>query len=73
MPSPLPVNVTPAGRGPDSASAGAGAPVVRTVKLNALPTTEVAAEALVMTGASLSVSVCVAPLPRSSQADRMPP
>ena len=53
--------------------AGAGAPLVRTVKLNALPTIEVAAAALVMTGASFSVRVWVAPLPRSSQADMTPP
>ena len=54
-------------------SAGAGAPVVVTVKLNGVPTIEEADAALVMAGATFSVSVSVAPVPRLTQSDRLPP
>jgi hypothetical protein len=57
VPLPLSVNVIPAGRVPDSVSAGLGAPVVLTVKLNGAPTIDVAEFALVMAGAVFSVSV----------------
>ena len=57
VPLPLSVKVIPAGRAPVSVSAGVGAPVVVTVKLNGAPTIEVADAALVMAGATFSVRV----------------
>ena len=42
VPLPLSVKVRPPGRAPDSVRAGAGSPVVETVKLNGAPTIEVA-------------------------------
>ena len=61
MPLPLSVNVRPEGSAPVSVSAAVGVPVVVTVKLNALPTVEVAELALVNAGAwsLVSVKVCV--------------
>ena len=44
---------------PDSVRAGAGSPVVETVKLNGAPTIEVAEAALVIVGARFSVRVWV--------------
>ena len=44
-----------------------------TVKLNGAPTIEVADAALVMAGATLSVRVSVAPVPRLTQSDSSPP
>ena len=61
VPLPLSVKVSPAGSAPDSVSAGAGSPVVVTVKLNGVPTIEVAEAALVIAGASFSVRVSVRP------------
>jgi hypothetical protein len=46
------VNVTPLGKAPDSVRAGAGAPVVVTVKLPELPMVNVVPGALVKTGAT---------------------
>ena len=73
VPLPLSVNVMPAGSAPVSVSFGAGAPVVVTVKLNGAPTIEEADAALVMAGATFSVRVSVAPVPRLTQSDRLPP
>ena len=73
VPLPLSVNVIPAGSAPVSVSAGAGAPVVATVKLNGAPTIEDADAALVIAGATFSVRVSVAPVPRFTQSDRSPP
>ena len=56
MPFPLSAQVRPWGRVPDSASVGTGAPVARTMKLNADPSVAVAAAAEVNTGAALTVS-----------------
>ena len=50
VPLPLSVKVIPAGRAPVSVRAGAGSPVVVTVKLKGAPTMEVAEAALVMVG-----------------------
>src|SRR5437899_1881137 len=69
VPLPWSVKVIPAGRAPDSVSAGVGAPVVVTVKLNGAPTIEVADEALVMIGATFSVRTRGA-VPTSTQSDR---
>jgi hypothetical protein len=49
------LNVTPLGSAPDSLNAGVGAPVVVTVKLPAVPTTNVALLALVIAGAICAV------------------
>jgi hypothetical protein len=49
------VNVTPLGKAPDSVRVGAGIPVVVTLKVPGLPTTNVVLEALVMAGAELTV------------------
>jgi hypothetical protein len=59
------VNVTPAGNVPVSANVGAGNPVAVTVKVPAAPTLKVALFALVIIGASFTVSVklCGALLP----------
>ena len=73
VPLPLSVNVSPPGRAPDSVMAGAGAPVVDTVKLNGAPTIEVAALALRMAGATFSLSVSVALVPRLTQSESWPP
>ena len=45
------MNVTPEGSAPDSDSVGEGAPVAVTVKIPAVPTVNVALEALVIAGA----------------------
>jgi hypothetical protein len=50
-------NVTPPGSGPASVNVGAGKPVAVTVKLPSEPTVNVVAAALVIAGASLTVSV----------------
>ena len=71
VPLPLSVKLIPAGRAPDSVSAGVGAPVVVTVKLNGAPTIEVADEALVMVGPTFSVRTRGA-VPTSTQSDRSP-
>jgi hypothetical protein len=60
VPFPLSLNVTPAGRVPDSVSDGAGAPVVVTVKLPALPTVNVALFALMIVGELCREYVAVA-------------
>jgi hypothetical protein len=73
LPLPLSVNVMPAGSAPVSVSAAAGAPVVATVKLNGAPTIEDADAALVIAGATFSVRVSVAPVPRLTQSDSSPP
>ena len=73
VPLPLSVKVRPLGRLPDSVMAGAGSPVVETVKLNGAPTIEVAEPALVMVGATFSVSVSVDPVPRLTQSESCPP
>ncbi len=57
VPLPLSVKVMPEGRAPVSVRAGVGSPVVATVSLKAVPTIEVAALAVVMTGATFSVRV----------------
>jgi hypothetical protein len=59
------VNVTPVGSVPVSPSVGAGNPVAVTVKVPAAPTLNVVVLALVIAGASSTVSVkfCVALLP----------
>ena len=51
------LNVTPAGSAPLSVYVGAGNPVAVTMKLPELPTRKDAAGALVIAGASLTVSV----------------
>ena len=62
MPSPLSVKVTPAGNAPCTDSAGAGKPLVVTVKLPAWPVANVASAALVIAGGWVTVKVkfCVA-------------
>ncbi len=57
VPSPLSVKVTPLGSEPDSDSEAAGVPVLVTVKVPAVPTLNVVWSALVIDGASLTVSV----------------
>ena len=66
-------SVRPPGSAPVSVSAGDGAPVVVTVKLNGAPTIEEADAELVMVGKTFSVRVSVAPVPRLTQSDRFPP
>jgi hypothetical protein len=73
LPSPLSVSLIPVGSAPDSVSAGTGEPVVVTVVVNAAPTVDVAAFALVMVGGTLSASVSEAPAPRVSQPESVPP
>lgn len=51
FPFPLSVNITPAGRAPDSVRDGVGVPVVVTVKLPAAPAVNVVLAALVIAGA----------------------
>src|SRR5438067_1494716 len=65
VPSPLSLNVTPPGSAPLSLKATTGKPVVVTEKLPAVPTANVVLAALVIAGASstVSVNVCVASLP----------
>ena len=57
MPFPLSVKVKPAGNAPASEIAAAGYPLLVTVKLPALPTVKVVEAALVMAGASSTVTV----------------
>ena len=59
------LSVTPAGKAPVSENVGAGKPVAATVNVPAVPATNVALFALVIAGASLTVSVkfCVASAP----------
>ena len=56
VPSPLSVKVIPAGSAPVSVTEEAGSPVVVTVEVNGVPTVEVAAAALMMVGATCSVT-----------------
>src|SRR5437879_1209932 len=65
VPFPLSVKVTPLGSGPASTRAGGGKPVVITVNDAKVPSVNVVLVALVMAGASSTVSVkfCVALLP----------
>ena len=56
VPLPLSTQARPCGRAPDSASVGAGAPVVLTVKLNAEPSVALALFAVVIVGFALTVS-----------------
>ena len=57
VPFPLSVKVRPPGSGPDSASAGAGYPVARTVSLSAAPTLTLIARIFLIVGALVTVSV----------------
>jgi len=65
VPFPLSTNVTPAGSAPVSLNAGAGKPVAVTVNEPAAPVVNVAAAALVTTGAwfTVSVKLCAALVP----------
>jgi hypothetical protein len=65
VPSPCSVNVTPAGRvAPLSLSAGAGAPLVVTVKAPDWPTVNLALSALVIAGAAgVAYVIVTTPLP----------
>ena len=57
VPFPLSVKDRPPGSGPDSARAGAGYPVVRTVSLSAAPTLTLMARIFLMAGALVTVRV----------------
>ncbi len=57
VPFPLSVKVRPLGSGPDSASAGAGYPVARTVRRSAAPTLALIAGIFLMAGARVTVRV----------------
>jgi hypothetical protein len=61
VPLPLSVNVTPDGRAPDSEIAGAGLPLVVTVKLPALPVVKVVLAFEVMDGADSAWTIWVEP------------
>jgi hypothetical protein len=73
VPLPLSLNVMEPGSVPVSVSAGVGEPIVVTVVLNADPTIDVAEFALVIDGATLWVSVNVAPPAKLSQPDNVAP
>ena len=73
VPLPLSVQLRPAGKAPVSLMAGAGAPVVLTLKLKGVPTLAVADAALVIKGAEFSVSVWEEVPARLSQFDSTPP
>ena len=57
VPFPLSVKDRPPGSGPDSARAGAGYPVVRTVSLSAAPALTLMARIFLMAGALVTVRV----------------
>src|ERR1019366_1462645 len=57
VPSPLSVKLRPPGSGPDSARAGAGYPVARTVSRSATPTLVLMVGILLMAGALVTVRV----------------
>ena len=73
VPLPLSTKLSPLGSVPDSDSAGAGSPVVVMAKLNGAPTFELAVAALVMVGATFSVSVRLVPPGTFTQSDSPPP
>src|SRR5579875_317557 len=73
VPLPLSVKVTPPGRVPVSVSAGTGEPVAVMVSLNAVPTVDVAAAALVIASTPGVLSVTDAPAPMLCHADRPAP
>src|ERR1017187_1948688 len=57
VPFPLSVKLRPPGSGPDSARAGGGYPVARTVRLSGTPTLTLMARIFLMAGALVTVRV----------------